>query len=311
MGGEFIPVSTRATSPRGVRIPGTSLTQSLALQMTLEKRVRQLPEVKDFFTRTGTAGVATDPMAPSMSDGYIMLSPHEWPNPARPRPNWSRRSRKPPSRSPAATTRSPSRSSSASTSWYRDVHNDVGIKVFGDDLDILQNAAAKQVQSVIKGISGATDVKTEQVAGLPILTVKIDRPALSLQRAQRRRRAGHRRDGDRRQERRQAVRGRPPLRHRAAAAGAAARSAPRRSARSRFRCRRRTDHRHPQGGDGIAGLADAAHPALNGRDRRSRAGAEPDQPRKWRKRRIVVTTNVRERDLGSFVAEAQKAVVFR
>ncbi|MFY0010824.1 efflux RND transporter permease subunit, partial [Acinetobacter baumannii] len=58
------------------------------------------------------------------------------------------------------------------------VRSDVGIKIFGDDLDVLQGAAS-QVQSVIQGIRGATDVKTEQVAGLPILTVKLDRRALS------------------------------------------------------------------------------------------------------------------------------------
>ena len=65
-----------------MRIPGTSLTQSLEMQCQLERALKSMPEVKTFFSRVGTAEVATDPMPPNISDGYLML--HEgkdWPNP--------------------------------------------------------------------------------------------------------------------------------------------------------------------------------------------------------------------------------------
>ena len=87
MGGEFIPsLDEGDIAVHAMRIPGTSLTQSVDLQAALEKRVRQIPEVKDVFARTGTAEVATDAMPPSISDGYVMLKPRaEWPDPARPK----------------------------------------------------------------------------------------------------------------------------------------------------------------------------------------------------------------------------------
>ncbi|WP_164078987.1 efflux RND transporter permease subunit, partial [Stenotrophomonas maltophilia] len=69
-----------------VRIPGTSLTQSVEIQEMLEKRLLKLPEVKEVFARTGTAEVATDLMPVSSSDCYVMLKPRkEWPDPDKPK----------------------------------------------------------------------------------------------------------------------------------------------------------------------------------------------------------------------------------
>src|SRR5882757_7056503 len=81
MGGEFIPsLDEGDVSMEVIRIPGTSLTQSVEMQAMLEKRLLKVPEVKEAFARTGTAEVATDPMPPSGSDGYVMLKPRkEWP----------------------------------------------------------------------------------------------------------------------------------------------------------------------------------------------------------------------------------------
>lgn len=81
MGGEFIPsLDEGDVALAALRIPGTSLTLSVDLQKALEARLKRISEVKDVFTRIGTAEVATDPMAPSQGDGYIMLKPREqWP----------------------------------------------------------------------------------------------------------------------------------------------------------------------------------------------------------------------------------------
>jgi multidrug efflux pump subunit AcrB len=83
MGGEFIPsLDEGDVALQAIRIPGTSLTQSLEMQVIVERRLLKIPEVKEVFARTGTAEVATDLMPPSTSDGYIMLKPRkEWPNP--------------------------------------------------------------------------------------------------------------------------------------------------------------------------------------------------------------------------------------
>src|SRR3954464_13462905 len=179
MGGEFIPsLDEGDVALAAIRIPGASLTQSLDLQMALEKRIQQLPEVKEFFPRTGTAEVATDPMAPSMSDGYVMLKPRgEWPDPKKPKNELVEEIEKAANDIPGSNYEVSQPIQLRINELISGVRSDVGVKIFGDDLDVLQGAA-KQVQSVIQGIRGATDVKTEQVAGLPILTVKLDRRAL-------------------------------------------------------------------------------------------------------------------------------------
>jgi cobalt-zinc-cadmium resistance protein CzcA len=180
MGGEFIPsLDEGDVALAAIRIPGTSLTQSLDLQIALENRIKQLPEVKDFFTRTGTAEVATDAMAPSMSDGYIMLKPRaEWPDPKKPKTEVVEEIEKAADDIPGSNYEISQPIQLRVNELISGVRSDVGIKIFGDDLDILLGAA-KQVQAAIQNIRGATDVKTEQVAGLPILTVKLDRQALS------------------------------------------------------------------------------------------------------------------------------------
>ena len=83
MGTEFIPsLDEGDIALQALRMPGTSLTQSVEMQSALEKRILQFPEVKETFARVGTAEVASDPMPPNIADGYIMLKPQsEWPNP--------------------------------------------------------------------------------------------------------------------------------------------------------------------------------------------------------------------------------------
>ena len=310
MGGEFIPsLDEGDVALAAIRIPGTSLTQSLDLQIAIENRIKQLPEVKDFFTRTGTAEVATDAMAPSMSDGYIMLKPRaEWPDPKKPKAEVVEEIEKAADDIPGSNYEISQPIQLRVNELISGVRSDVGIKIFGDDLDILQGAA-KQVQAVIQNIPGATDVKTEQVAGLPILTVKLDRQALSryglsvgdvqniVDIAIGGKSVGKLFEGDRRfdivvrlPER---LRGNldairtlpiplPPLGEQASAEVT------------------KTALKSPATSMRYIPLSSVA--TVN-------AAPGPNQiSRENGKRRIVVTANVRERDLGSFVAEAEQAV---
>jgi cobalt-zinc-cadmium resistance protein CzcA len=310
MGGEFIPsLDEGDVALAAIRIPGTSLTQSLDLQIAIENRIKQLPEVKDFFTRTGTAEVATDAMAPSMSDGYIMLKPRaEWPDPKKPKAEVVEEIEKAADDIPGSNYEISQPIQLRVNELISGVRSDVGIKIFGDDLDILQGAA-KQVQAAIQNIPGATDVKTEQVAGLPILTVKLDRQALSryglsvgdvqniVEIAIGGKSVGKLFEGDRRfdivvrlPER---LRGNldairtlpiplPPLGEQASAEVT------------------KTALKSPATSMRYIPLSSVA--TVN-------AAPGPNQiSRENGKRRIVVTANVRERDLGSFVAEAEQAV---
>ncbi|MDN3273069.1 CusA/CzcA family heavy metal efflux RND transporter [Frankia sp. RB7] len=180
MGGEFIPsLDEGDVALASIRIPGTSLTQSLDLQKALEKRITEIPEVKEFFTRIGTAEVATDPMSPAQADGYIMLKPRaEWPDPAKPKSEVIEAIDKAADDIPGSAYEISQPVQLRVNELISGVRSDVGIKVFGDDLDILQGAA-KRVEAAIRGIRGASDVKIEQVSGLPILTVRLDRQALA------------------------------------------------------------------------------------------------------------------------------------
>ncbi len=311
MGGEFIPsLDEGDVAVAAIRIPGTSLSQSLDMQKALERRVKQIPEVKDFFARTGTAEVATDPMPPSISDGYVMLKPRaEWPDPSRSKIDVVEDIEHAAKEIPGSNYEISQPIQLRVNELISGVRSDVGVKIFGDDLDLLLETA-RQVQSAISGIRGATDVKTEQVAGLPILTVKLDRQALSryglsvadvqnvVEIAVGGKSAGKLFEGDRRfdivvrlpenlRENLDAIRATPiPLPPVDDASVSAIRTS------------LRADSSAPMRYVPLSSVA--VVDATPGPNQISRENG---------KRRIVVTANVRERDLGSFVAEAQQAVV--
>ncbi|CAN5199180.1 CusA/CzcA family heavy metal efflux RND transporter [soil metagenome] len=309
MGGEFIPsLDEGDVAIAAIRIPGTSLTQSLDLQRALERRVRQIPEVKEFFARTGTAEIATDAMPPSMSDGYVMLKPRtQWANPSKPKSEVVADIEKAANEIPGSSYEISQPIQLRVNELISGVRSDVGIKVFGDDLDILQGAA-KQVEHAIRRIRGATDVKTEQVAGLPVLTVKVDRQALSryglstsdvqnvVEIAIGGKAVGKLFEGDRRFD----IVVRLPE-----------------NLRGRIEAIRAIPIPLPQAEDTGGGLTRTALTSPSAQARyiplssvaTIDAAPGPNQiSRESGKRRIVVTANVRERDLGSFVAEAQRAV---
>jgi len=180
MGGEFIPsLDEGDASIQALRIPGTSLSQSIEMQAALEKRILQIPEVKEVFARVGTAEVATDPMPPSISDGYVMLKPRkQWPDPTKSKAQVVAEIERAADEIPGSNYELSQPIQLRFNELISGIRSDVGIKIFGDDLETLTRVAA-QVQSVLQAVPGAADVKTEQVAGLPMLTVKLDRSALS------------------------------------------------------------------------------------------------------------------------------------
>ena len=180
MGGEFIPsLDEGDVAIQALRIPGTSLTQSLAMQQMLEKRLLKMPEVKEAFARTGTAEVATDPMPPSISDGYVMLKPRDqWPDPKKPKSAVVKDIEQAAEEIAGSSYELSQPIQLRFNELISGVRSDVGVKIFGDDLEVLAQVAG-QVQAVLQTVEGAADVKTEQVSGLPVLTVKLNRQALS------------------------------------------------------------------------------------------------------------------------------------
>lgn len=180
MGGEFIPrLDEGDVALQVAQIPGTSLTQAIEIQAAVQRRVLEVPEVKEFFARIGTSEIATDPNLPSYSDGYVMIKPREqWPNPSKPKSEVIGDIQRAAEELPGSIYEISQPIQQRMNELVSGIRSDVGVKIFGDDLDTLLNVAGK-VQAVVQSIRGAADVRTEQVAGLPVLTVKLNRPALS------------------------------------------------------------------------------------------------------------------------------------
>jgi heavy metal efflux system protein len=179
MGSEFIPsLDEGDLAVQALRIPGTSLTQSLEMQFQLERAVMDMPEVKTYFSRVGTAEVATDPMPPNISDGYIMLKEREdWPNPDKTKAELAMEIEKRLEAVPGNAFEISQPIQLRFNELISGVRSDLGIKVYGDDLDQLLSTG-NAIAAVLNTIPGAEGVKVEQVAGLPVLSVMPDRSAL-------------------------------------------------------------------------------------------------------------------------------------
>lgn len=180
LGTEFIPnLDEGDIALQAIRVPGTSLTQSLEMQSQLEKAVKTMPEVLTVFARVGTAEVATDPMPPSISDGYVMLKPqHEWPNPAKSKAELLEDLDAVISKVPGNNYEISQPIQLRFNELISGVRSDLGVKIYGDDLDVLL-ASGNRIAQVLNAVPGATEVKVEQIAGLPMLAVTPRREVLA------------------------------------------------------------------------------------------------------------------------------------
>ena len=182
IGSEFAPqLSEGDFAVQQLRSPSTGLEESLRMQENTEKLLlKNFPEIKAVFARTGTAEVATDVMPPNISDGYIMLKPgEEWPD-SKESLDALR------TRMEAYLATIPGNNSEFSqpielrfNELISGVRSDVGVKVFGDDMQVLNTEAAK-IAKIIQQVAGSSAVKVEQTSGLPLLNVEIDK-ALAAQ----------------------------------------------------------------------------------------------------------------------------------
>lgn len=307
MGSEFIPsLDEGDLALQALRVPGTGLQQSVDMQRVLEKRVMQFPEVKEVFARVGTAEVASDPMPPNIADGYVMLKPQkEWPKPNKSKEELIEEIT-------AAANNVPGNSYEVSqpiqlrfNELVSGVRSDVGVKIFGDDMATLQRTG-QQIAAALGKVQGAEDLKVEQAGGLPMLTVHLKREAMSryglsvdevqqvIETAIGGVEAGSIFEGDRRFS--LVVRLPENLRTDVDALRRIPVKLPESADKHRSSVTRAALTRIPQ----FVPLSEVA-------DFEEKPG--PNQiSRENGKRRIVVTANVRGRDLGSFVGAAQAKI---
>ena len=177
MGSEFVPsLSEGDFALQALRVPGTSLTQSVDMQARLEKAlVAQVPEIERVFARTGTAEIASDPMPPNISDAYVMLKPKDqWPDPDKPREAIIADLQRVAASVPGSNHELSQPIQLRFNELISGVRSDVAVKVFGDDMAVL-NRTAGEIAEALEGVAGASEVKVEQTSGLPVLTINIDR----------------------------------------------------------------------------------------------------------------------------------------
>ena len=180
MGSEFLPsLDEGDIAMHALRIPGTSLTQAVGMQTQLEEAVRALPEVKLIVAKLGTADIATDPMPPSVADNFIILKNRsEWPDPRKAKAQVVAELELAVQAIPGNNYEFTQPIQMRFNELLSGVRADVAVKVYGDDLTQLA-AVGSALEAVVKSVEGARDVSLEQVTGLPVLSVRPRRAALS------------------------------------------------------------------------------------------------------------------------------------
>ena len=296
LGSEFVPSLNEGDfAVQALRIPGTSLSQSVTMQQQLESTLKaKFPEIERVFARTGTAEIAADPMPPNISDSYVMLKPaDEWPEPRKTREELVAAVKAEVAKLPGQNYEFSQPIQLRFNELISGVRADVAVKVFGDDMDVL-NETASRIAGVLQGIAGAAEVNVEQTTGLPMLTVQIDREktaryGLNVQDVQDTlgaaiggREAGTLFEGDRRFD----ILVRLPD-----------------HLRSDQEAIRRLPIALPKGADNAQRFIPLSEVATL-----SLAPGPNQVSREDGKRRVVVSANVRDRDIGSFVAEAERAI---
>ena len=299
MGAEFAPsLDEGDIAMHALRIPGTSLSQAIDMQLSLEGRIREMPEVDKVVSKMGTADIANDPMPPNVADTFIIMKNRDdWPDPSKPKSEFIVELQEAVMVYPGNNYEFTQPIEMRFNELLSGVRADLAVKVFGDDQEVLL-ATAQEIETVMSTIAGAADIQVEQITGLPILSVVPNRSALArygltvedvqgvVSAAIGGQEAGLIFEGDRRfsivirlpEEIREKIDviDRLPI---------------------------------PLNGDGLKQSEDviSSIPLAEVASLEMTIGAN-QVSRENGKRRIVITANVRDRDLGSFVQEIQNAV---
>jgi cobalt-zinc-cadmium resistance protein CzcA len=290
LGREFVPRLGEGTIViNTIRLASISLDESLQYGTRIEAVLKEeFPdEIDQVWSRTGTAEVATDPMGFEVSDVYVSL---------RPRPQWKKaRTQEELVAAMARLTETlPGMRAVYSqpielriNEMVAGIRADLGIKLFGDDLDVLK-AKGAEIERVIREVAGAADVSTEQITGLPVLRIEVDRDALA----------------------RHGIPARQVLDAVTAAGGIKVGEVLEPTRRFPLVVRLPMTYR-----DDPHALEKIVIPTASGQRLPLTRLAHVEETtgpaaiqREWGRRRIVVQANVRGRDIGSFVAEAQAEV---
>jgi cobalt-zinc-cadmium resistance protein CzcA len=180
LGSEFIPtLDEKDIAMHAMRIPSTAITQSSEMQLHVEQTVSSFPEVAFVFSKTGTAEMASDPMPPNVSDAFIILKPQaEWPDPRESKAELMARIEEALSIVPGNNYEFTQPIQMRFNDLIAGVRSDVAVKVYGDEFELMV-PTAEAIAGVLRKIPGAADVKVEQTEGLPVMNIDIERSAIA------------------------------------------------------------------------------------------------------------------------------------
>jgi len=305
MGSEFVPsLNEGDIALHAIRIPGTSLTTAIEMQSELEKTIRTFPEVDRVFGKIGTAEIATDPMPPNVADIFIILKPEsEWNGLHHSKVELITAMEQAVQKVPGNKYEFTQPIQMRFNELLSGVRADVAVKIFGDNMDTLFSLGEK-IEKLLKTVPGAADVRTEQITGLTVLSIQIDRAKMSryglnisdvqdvVTISVGGITAGTIYDGDRRFD----LQVRLPE-----------------SQRGNIEALKRLPIKLPAPNmtamvPGIVANAQSAYVALGEVADLDLVPGPNQVSRENGKRRLVITTNVRGRDLGSFVNEAKTLI---
>ena len=180
LGTEFIPtLDEKDIAMHAMRIPSTSLSQSQAMQFEVEKAISKNPEVAFVFSKTGTAEMAADPMPPNVSDTFIILKDKsEWPDKSLTKAGLIKRLEESVEKVPGNNYEFTQPIQMRFNELISGVRSDVAVKIYGDDYAVMERTAG-EIMEVLQATPGSADVKAEQTSGLPMLEIKLDKPAIA------------------------------------------------------------------------------------------------------------------------------------
>lgn len=181
LGSEFLPkLEEGALAINAIRLPGVSLPEAVKMTNTLERAIHEFPEARTVVSRIGRPEIATDPMGVNMGDTYVLLKPHD---------QWTSASSR-----EELVGKIEARLKELPTMNYTfsqpiefrmmeliegvGSRSDVVIKIFGEDLDELRRGA-DEVAKAISGVRGAADLKVQQLTGQPMVSIKANREAIA------------------------------------------------------------------------------------------------------------------------------------
>tara|TARA_R110002073_G_scaffold336260_1_gene531281 strand:+ start:5288 stop:8371 length:3084 start_codon:yes stop_codon:yes gene_type:complete len=290
LGSSFLPrLYEEAIAVNLVRLAGVSLDQTTDYNSRIEEMLlEQYPdEIEHVWSRVGTAVVATDPMGLEMTDTFMTLNPREQWTSATTQGELTEQMSRTLEELPGVRAIFTQPIEMRMNEMVAGVRSDVGVKIFGDDLDMLSTIAA-QIQGVIESIPGSADVSTEQITGAPLLSVQVDQQAIA-------------RYGIPAQHVLEIIEAIGEIRVGEVRVG-----------QRRFDMTLELDDQYRGDPDAIADIlipAPGGERIPLGRLTRIEQTVSPSViNRDWSKRRIVVQTNVRGRDLGGFVEEARDRI---